>query len=166
MNTNEHKPILILQNISVRLYNKTVFDNTSWSINNGECWAVIGSTGSGKSVLIRALCGELPVIAGEISYNFAPTTLLPNNNDPEKRICCVSFDMNREMKSDDNLFIQSRYWSNNNSLTVEQYLSKENVYEINPFQIDSDNIDSTRYLQLQKNIFELLQIEHLAAREV
>lgn len=164
MNTN--KPILTLQNISVRLYNKTVFNNTSWSINHGECWAVIGNTGSGKSVLIKAICGELPVIAGEILYNFTPGTLLPNNNDPEKRICCVSFDMNREMKSDDNLFIQSRYWSNDNSLTVKQYLSKENVYEINPFQIDSDNIDSAKYLQIQKNIQKLLQIEHLAAREV
>jgi len=31
----------------------------------GQCWAFVGANGSGKTALARALCGELPLLAGE-----------------------------------------------------------------------------------------------------
>lgn len=160
------KPILSLQNISIKLSEKTVFKNLVWHIMQKECWAVLGSTGSGKSVLVQALCGELPIIGGEIVCNFKPSMLLLRDDEPEARIGYVSFSLNRGMKSEDNLFVQSRYWSNDQSLTVEKYLSKEHVFDINPYQIGQDVVNSDKFNLLQKDIISLLQIEHLLTREV
>ncbi|VTM62290.1 putative molybdenum transport ATP-binding protein (photorepair protein PhrA) [Escherichia coli] len=35
------------------------------TLNAGDSWAFVGSNGSGKSALARALAGELPLLKGE-----------------------------------------------------------------------------------------------------
>lgn len=157
-----HHSIISLQNISVRLSEKTVFNNTSWDIFPDQFWAILGNTGSGKTVLAKAICAELPLNGGQIVYNFNNTT-----EDPEHNIGYVAFDLVREMKSEQNLFVQSRYWSNDESMSVNEYLGKNQVYQINPYQIiEHEKISQRSYDLLQKKIVKLLNIENLMTKEI
>ncbi len=64
------KPFITLHNISLRLQNKRILENTSWQINNNENWLILGPNGAGKSTLAKALLGEVPVVSGRIIYHF------------------------------------------------------------------------------------------------
>lgn len=46
------------------------------TLNAGESWAFVGSNGSGKSALARALAGELPLLKGERQCTFSRITRL------------------------------------------------------------------------------------------
>ncbi|HEX3019661.1 MAG TPA: ATP-binding cassette domain-containing protein [Chitinispirillaceae bacterium] len=164
--SKKEPPLILMDNVSVRLWNRTVFKNISWSIYQNQFWAVTGITGSGKSILARALCGDYPLAGGEIVYNFKECDNPFLFNDPLKRIGYVAFETNRDMKSDQNRFVQSRYWSNGESLSVKKYLSKEMVYEINPFEIVKNRRALSSYYQLQKKLLKLFQIDYLLNREV
>jgi molybdate transport system ATP-binding protein len=156
-----------MNKVSIRLWDRIVFDEISWSIYPDQFWAVCGKTGSGKTVLARALCGEFPFISGEVVYNFKESTNTYLADEPQARIGYVGFDMNRQMKPDQNRFVQSRYWSNDESLSVGEYLSRERVYEINPFQIiKSRPGEISSYGKRQKELLQLFQIEDLMDREI
>ena len=45
---------------------KTVLENISFTVNNGETWAVIGRNGVGKSTLLKCLCALLKPSSGNI----------------------------------------------------------------------------------------------------
>ena len=47
--------------------------NTSWTINSDEHWAVLGPNGAGKSTLVKCLSGAAPVVRGKITLHFAET---------------------------------------------------------------------------------------------
>ncbi|MEP9303117.1 ATP-binding cassette domain-containing protein, partial [Klebsiella pneumoniae] len=42
------------------------------SVAAGESWAFVGSNGSGKSALSRALAGDLPLLSGQRQTHFSP----------------------------------------------------------------------------------------------
>ena len=46
------------------------------TLNAGDSWAFVGSNGSGKSALARALAGELPLLKGERQSQFSRITRL------------------------------------------------------------------------------------------
>lgn len=51
---------LIIQNLTLKLGGKLILDNVSIEISDGERVGLVGSSGSGKSMLIRAITGLLP----------------------------------------------------------------------------------------------------------
>jgi molybdate transport system ATP-binding protein len=46
-------------------------ENTSWQINSNEHWAILGPNGSGKTTFAKSLFGGVPVVRGDIVYNFS-----------------------------------------------------------------------------------------------
>ena len=54
-----HSASIILKNISVQQYGKTVLDTISLELQAGQHLAVIGESGSGKSSLAKAIAGKL-----------------------------------------------------------------------------------------------------------
>jgi len=64
------KPVITLDDITVRLRDKTYLQNTSWEINRGESWAVIGPNGAGKTTLAKALFGSVPVVGGHVTHHY------------------------------------------------------------------------------------------------
>lgn len=54
-----------------------VLHGVSLSIERNESVAIIGANGAGKSSLVRAICGLLPVSAGRILRDATPITGLP-----------------------------------------------------------------------------------------
>lgn len=52
--------IVRVQNLSVTLDRRTILHDVSFDIFEGECLAVIGPNGSGKTILLKSLLGILP----------------------------------------------------------------------------------------------------------
>ena len=59
-----------------RLSDTRTLTLTDFTLNAGESWAFVGSNGSGKSALARALAGELTQLKGERRCNFTRLTRL------------------------------------------------------------------------------------------
>jgi ATP-binding cassette subfamily F protein 3 len=56
-----------ISDISLQFGGKYLFDNVSFKINSGDKSALVGANGSGKSSLLKILCGELQPENGKIS---------------------------------------------------------------------------------------------------
>ncbi|OGG62984.1 hypothetical protein A3C21_03255 [Candidatus Kaiserbacteria bacterium RIFCSPHIGHO2_02_FULL_59_21] len=61
------EPFISLKKVSIRAHGRVLFENLHWEIKNNEQWAVIGSNGSGRSSLMRAIAGSLPPTKGTIT---------------------------------------------------------------------------------------------------
>lgn len=61
---------LALEHITVRHLDNTLFRELSWQVENGQHWAIIGPSGSGKSALLNTLAGKFNVINGAIRHHF------------------------------------------------------------------------------------------------
>lgn len=59
-------------NLSVNIQDKTIVQGINLALVPGTFTAVVGPNGAGKSTLLKALSGELPVQAGEITINGNP----------------------------------------------------------------------------------------------
>lgn len=58
------KPLIDVQEATIRFGNFTAVDRVSFSVGTGEVLGLLGPNGSGKTTLIRALCGLLPLAEG------------------------------------------------------------------------------------------------------
>ncbi|MBC8178038.1 MAG: ATP-binding cassette domain-containing protein [Deltaproteobacteria bacterium] len=65
------EPLITLDKISVRLFDKLYLQNISWQIGTHEQWAIVGPNGSGKTTLAKALFGGVPVVRGSV---YGPST--------------------------------------------------------------------------------------------
>ena len=68
--SNEEKPVITIQDITIRIRDKFILPQTSWEILTGQHWAILGPNGAGKSSLVRVLIGDLPYVRGSITYHF------------------------------------------------------------------------------------------------
>ena len=72
--------LLTIKNFSKSITDKVLFEETDFSINEGEKVGFIGVNGTGKSTLLRMLAGELETDEGEIiKAGFVKIKFLPQN---------------------------------------------------------------------------------------
>ena len=79
---------------TLRISDTRVLTIPDLHINEGESWAFVGSNGSGKSALARALAGELPLLRGERQCTF-------------QHIARISFELLQKLVNDE--------WQRNNT---------------------------------------------------
>ena len=60
---------LEIKNLTVQSGGETLFDNINFTIHQNEQWAIIGSSGSGKTLLAQVLAGKY-FYNGKIEYYF------------------------------------------------------------------------------------------------
>ena len=60
-------PAIELRDAAVTLGGRTIWQDATLEIGDGEFVAVLGPNGSGKSTLLRVLLGQLPLSAGTVS---------------------------------------------------------------------------------------------------
>jgi len=110
--------LVALERVSIRLGGNTILDDITFSIREGEQWAVIGASGSGKTALAHALAGQL-FYRGEIQYAF-PTA----GNPPQVMVVEQQHKFKNRSNTSD-FYYQQRFNSADadNSLTVAEVLS-------------------------------------------
>lgn len=70
-------PLLQVTDLAVRYGDIQVVWKADINVEKGSIVAMIGSNGAGKTTILRALSGQLPVYDGEILLNNEPVTNLP-----------------------------------------------------------------------------------------
>ena len=110
-----------LKGVTIRAHEHTLFERLNWAIKSGEQWAVIGPNGSGRSSLMRAIAGTLPISGGEIKRS-------------TEDIEYVSFDTQRKLLPHET-FVQDRWNAGlrESGLTVSDLLSEERINQSNRF---------------------------------
>jgi len=157
------EPFISLNNISIRLQEQILFKDLTWEILSDQHWAVIGPNGSGKSTLMQAICGDLPVVRGNIVYHFAQRD---KNTAPDKQIAYVNFESQRRVLGSEP-FYQER-WNigvEEDALAVSEFLSERSVNSINAFQIVEHRADPG-FAARQREVIEQLELGELLERNV
>ncbi len=63
-------PLLEIRDVSYAMNGRQILDAVSWSVNEGENWAILGPNGAGKTTLLKLVCGYLwPNRGGKIYWN-------------------------------------------------------------------------------------------------
>jgi molybdate transport system ATP-binding protein len=160
----EARPFISLNDVSLRLKERILFEGLCWEMFDDQHWAVIGPNGSGKSALMRALCGFLPVAKGKLVYHFLPDG--GQHPAPQDYIAYVTFESQR-MVLRDKAFYQARWNSgvNGDTLSVSESLSERGVRSINPYHIVESHSDQ-EFAARRQEIVELLELGTLLGRNV
>ncbi len=106
-------PFISLDNITLRVGESLCFPQTTWRINVGEQWIVVGPNGGGKSTLLGAFDNRTPVVGGEVWYHFAcsdPDENYPDDGSiPESQIAYVSQEDQSELAREGAAYHQARW---------------------------------------------------------
>jgi len=141
------KPFIALENVTIRIQDRFVFQNTSWEIKTNQHWAILGPNGAGKTLLARALTGEFPVIQGTITRHY--TASHPDS------IGYVSFELHQHLIAQEHERDESRFFSGKlDSITT----ARQTILSANPTR-NTGNGDFQR-------ISEQLEIGHLLDRGI
>ncbi|MBI5860925.1 MAG: ABC transporter ATP-binding protein [Rhodocyclales bacterium] len=60
-------PLISTRDLLVRIGGHEVCRAFTWTVQPGECWAILGRNGVGKSTLLASLAGLRPCTAGEVT---------------------------------------------------------------------------------------------------
>lgn len=63
------EPIINIENAEKRYENIIIFQNINVSFEKGKAYGIIGRNGSGKTVLLKTICGFIPLTSGNISVH-------------------------------------------------------------------------------------------------
>ena len=64
-----HEPVIIIENVCKSFRENKILDNISVNFTNNRIHGLVGRNGSGKSMLLKCICGFTPVTSGEIIVN-------------------------------------------------------------------------------------------------
>lgn len=63
-------PLLELRDVTCAFNGKNILERVSWTVRQGEHWAILGANGAGKTSLLKVICGDLwPNRGGEVYRN-------------------------------------------------------------------------------------------------
>jgi len=129
-------PLLSIADAVLKLGNVLVFNGLNFSVNKGECWALIGESGTGKSALLQVIAGKFHLSAGSVRYYFHEEFL---ERHPEheahltfhRLIALVESRHHfRNLSNTGDFYYQQRYNSSDSedALTVDEYLGSVKPY--------------------------------------
>ncbi|WP_158826317.1 ATP-binding cassette domain-containing protein [Mucilaginibacter lacusdianchii] len=121
-------PLLSIQKAVVKQSGKTILDNLSFTVQQGENWVLAGASGSGKTALLSVIAGRLPLNGGSIQRNFSIA------HSQAKPIALV--DTKHHFKNSSNttdFYYQQRY---NASESDEGATVREHLYAIEVSHVD------------------------------
>ena len=70
---------LTVKNLSKKYDKNLVLDSINFKLNQGEAMSIVGSSGCGKTTLLKCISGLCSVDKGEININLKPVNDLPPN---------------------------------------------------------------------------------------
>jgi molybdate transport system ATP-binding protein len=166
------KPFLTLDHVSLRLQSRIVFENTHWEILRGQQWVVLGPTGSGKSILVNAILGNVPVVSGQILYHFQDEKPIEDPFEAYERrrdlVVRVSSDSAMAAPGQGPGFHQLRWNSvfNTDSPLVSETILQQHPGSANPFRLNRERADLDGSASTGKEVIRLLGIEDLLEKRL
>ena len=128
------RPLITVDNLSVRRGDGWGLRGASWRIQAGQRWLVTGPTGCGKSTLAAALTGELPAARGRVRYHFlADPDDVPGPHD----VIHVSAEAQVDLLQACRPYYQARWNAadEEDSPTVDDFLSAARIYGVSRYQV-------------------------------
>ncbi|MBM3242552.1 ATP-binding cassette domain-containing protein [Candidatus Poribacteria bacterium] len=145
-------PIVKLNDITLQIDGKRLFEHTFWEIKSDQHWAVIGKNGSGKSTIVSALCRDVHLVHGQILYFWGDSD--DEDNRPRSffyrnEIMKISPDVHRKLMHRQARYHQARWHSTEGegSPTVADFLSENSK-------------------EKRQQVIDLLQINYLLQRKI
>jgi molybdate transport system ATP-binding protein len=163
------EPFLSLENVTLRLYERILFENADWHFLSNQHWGVIGGNGAGKSTLMKALCGQVPVVSGRITYHFPSPGETPHaGTRPQDQIAYVAFGDQRTVLRQYTPYYQARWNSGvgDGRISVDEYLSELCVKRLNPYQVVDELPDHAAFAEHKDEVIDLLNIGDLLPKGV
>jgi molybdate transport system ATP-binding protein len=157
-------PLVTFRNAALQVAERTLFAGTNWVVRRGEHWAIVGPTGSGKSLLASALCGQVPVVGGGIRYHF------PEGCErgwfPQGSVVRVSSDDQRLLVEAHTGFHQGRWHASEHEAgaTVADLLTRNRVEAINPYQALPECGDPASFERRKNDAIRAFGLEPLLER--
>ena len=157
-------PLLSINHVTVRYLNNTLFTNLNFKITEGQHWALIGESGSGKSALLQTLAGRFNITGGDIDWHFYNNYLKQAGANTSlshyKLIALVEPKHHfRNLSNTSDFYYQQRYNSSDSedALTVDAYLQSVTVALRNNAYWTFEKVLSTLKLKdlQQKQIIKL-----------
>lgn len=133
-------PLVRVEEVTLDVGGRELFPATSLCVNEGEQWAIVGPSGSGKSLLAMAIAGQIPLARGAIRYEFLSSAEEQDARFgwfPTGSVVRVSPEDHRRLVERDGCFHQARWHASasNGRDTVSSLLTRQSVLGINPFQV-------------------------------
>jgi len=95
------KEVVKMNKVSIRYGERTILKELTWTVNNGERWALSGQNGAGKSTLLSLVCADNPQsYACDIALFGNPRGSGETIWDIKKHIGYVSPEMHRAYQKD------------------------------------------------------------------
>ena len=161
--------LISLQDITIQTGSRRFFDHTTLRIAGDQRWAITGPTGSGKSILTRAINRTVSLIHGQILYFF------DGPDKPEGRpflhpreILTLSVETHRDFLNRYAGYHQARWQSleGDKAPTAADLLTARSIESYSPFQVVPPELDEAGYQQKRQRWVDLLQIGYLLDRKV
>jgi molybdate transport system ATP-binding protein len=162
-----------VEGIAVRDGRREVFAGTSFTLREGEHWALLGPNGSGKSTLAAALCGHIPLSAGAIHYRFLTEEEARDARFgwfPRGKVVRVGGDDRRRLADRYSPYVQARWNSSESGTgdTVADLLERQAVEALNPYEVlpPAPEAEVRAYEARRARVVELLGLGPLLGRRV
>ena len=129
------------------------------TINDGECIAVVGDNGAGKSMLIDVITGKHPLLMNDVRFDFSPS----ESKRPSDNIKHITF--HDTFESDDGTYI-------GNYPTVRELLDQAEKVSLSWIEKDA-SLDEKSKLQafrdrddIKKKLFVLFHLDKLLDKKI
>ncbi|WP_374950823.1 ATP-binding cassette domain-containing protein [Mucilaginibacter sp.] len=117
--------------VTVKFQDKVVLNDLSMRVYKGRHWAVTGKSGSGKSVLLQVIAGNLSVSSGKVSYSFFEGNDYPGHTTPNHQFIAFSGAKHhfKNLSNTSQLYYQQRY---NSSDSEDAHTSRQYLLSVKP----------------------------------
>jgi molybdate transport system ATP-binding protein len=143
-------PLVRVDGIAFDVGGGELFAETTFAIEPGENWAIVGPSGSGKSLLAMAIASQIPLSRGAVRYEFLAGAEAEDARFgwfPRGAVLRVSPDDARRMAQQDSGYHQARWHASESAGrdTVSERLTRQSVLAINPFQVLDESQDQAAF---------------------
>ncbi|WP_324672177.1 ATP-binding cassette domain-containing protein [Hymenobacter sp. GOD-10R] len=150
--------VLSFEHITVRYLQQTLFADLTFRVEQGQNWALVGKSGSGKSALLEAIAGNFNIMGGNASFPLLEEEVQQHLGadpflTPRKLIGKVGAKYAfRTLSNTTEFYYQQRFNAHDSedALTVRHYLATIKSYAEQPFWAYERTIDTLHLAHLQE----------------
>ena len=157
--------LISLENITLRINGQHLLENTTWTIEKDQNWAIIGPTGSGKTLLARTICHQIPLLKGRIQHHFPPQDTAFGRTQP---IQTLSSHTHQEFMGRFLTYHQARWQSmeRDESPLVSELLTPRSIVQVSPYEVDPPLPDLQRFAEKLTEVTDLLKLTPLLDKHI